>query len=80
MQKAQLLNEQGRWNDVIEAADRALEMGGLDDVGSTLVLKGIAQAELGSYADARATFGEASELDTAAARNAEGWIEYISDR
>jgi tetratricopeptide (TPR) repeat protein len=80
MQKAQLLNEQGRWNDVIEAADRALEMGGLDDVGSTLVLKGIAQAELGLYADARATFGEASALDTAAARNAEAWIEYISDR
>ena len=80
MQKAQLLNEQGRWNDVIEAADRALEMGGLDDVGSTLVLKGIAQAELGLYAAARATFGEASALDTAAARNAESWIEYISDR
>ncbi len=80
MQKAQLLNEQGRWNDVVEAADRALEMGGLDDVGSTLILKGIAEAELGSYADARATFGEASELDTAAARNAEAWIEYISDR
>jgi len=80
MQKAQLLNEQGRWDGVIEAADRALEMGRLDDVGSTLVLKGIAQAELGSYADARLTFGEATELDTAAARNAEEWIAYISDR
>jgi len=80
MQKAQLLNEQGRWSDVIEAADRALEMGGLDDAGSTLVLKGIAQAELGLYAEARVTFGAARELDTAAARNAEAWIEYISDR
>ncbi len=80
MQKAQLLNEQGRWNGVIEAADRALQIGGLGDVGSTLVLKGIAQAELGLYVGARATFAEASELDTAAARNAEAWIEYISDR
>jgi len=80
MQKAQLLNEQGRWNDVIDAADRALEMGGLDDAGDTLVLKGIAQAELGLYVDARVTFGEARALDTPAARNAEAWIEYVSDR
>ncbi len=80
LQKAQLLNERARWRDVIEAADRALEMGGLDDVGSTLVLKGMAQTELGQYAAALVTFAGAKGLDSAAERNAEAWIEYVKNR
>ncbi len=76
VRKAWLLNERARWGDVIEAADRALELGGLDDVGSTLVLKGMAQAELGQYAAALVTFEEARGLDPAA----EAWIAYVTDR
>ena len=76
VQKAWLLNERARWTDVIEAADRALDMGGLDDLGSTLVLKGMAQAELGQYEAALVTFEEAIGLDPAA----EAWIDYVTDR
>jgi tetratricopeptide (TPR) repeat protein len=76
LQKAQLLNERARWADVIEAADSALEMGGFDDVGSTLVLKGMAQAELGQYESALVTFEQARGLDPAA----EAWIDYVTDR
>ena len=80
MQKAQLLNEQARWSDVVEAAGQALAMGGLDDTASTLVLKGMAQAELGLFEEALVSFEEATEFDTNSARDAEAWIEYVKDR
>jgi tetratricopeptide (TPR) repeat protein len=79
-QKAQLLNEQARWADVIEAADQALALGGLEDTGNTLVLKGMAQAELGYYDEALATFDSAAALDSAAAGIAEAWSDYVRDR
>ena len=80
VQKAQLLNEQARWVDVIEAADQALALGGLDDAGNTLLLKGMAQAELGRYDAALATFEEATGLSSTAAGSAAAWSEYVRDR
>lgn len=80
MQKAQLLSEQGDWTGVVEAATLALEKGGLDEPGQTLVLKGMAQAELGAFDAALETLAEARDHDDTARRNADAWIEYVRDR
>ena len=77
--EARLLSEQARWADLIEAADRALVVGGLDDAGDTLLLKGMAQAELGRFEAALATFEEAANLDSAAT-SAAAWSDYVRDR
>lgn len=80
MQKAQLLSEQADWGGVVEATTQALEQGGLDEPGQALVLKGMAQAELGQFEQALRTFDEARDFDDSARRNAEAWIEYVRDR
>jgi tetratricopeptide (TPR) repeat protein len=80
LQKAQLLSEQAEWAGVVEAATQALEKGGLDEPGQTLVLKGMAEAELGEFEQALRTFDEAREYEDSARRNADAWIEYVRDR
>lgn len=80
MQKAQLLSEQAEWAGVVEAATRALAQGGLDEPGQTLVLKGIAETELGRFEQALQTFDEARDHEDSARRNADAWIEYVRDR
>ena len=80
MQKAQLLSEQAQWAGVIEATTQALEKGGLDEPGQTLVLKGMAEAELGEFEQALRTFDEARDHEDSARRNADAWIEYVRDR
>src|SRR5690606_38710494 len=80
MQKAQLLNEQGDWAGIIEATERALEKGGLEQTGAAYVLMGMAYAELGEYGRALEALGRARDFESAARRNAEAWIEYVRDR
>jgi tetratricopeptide (TPR) repeat protein len=80
VRKARLLSEQARWDEAIEAAEAALVAGGLEDTGETLLLKGIAQAELGRYDDALATLQEASGLESEAATSAAAWSDYVRDR
>jgi tetratricopeptide (TPR) repeat protein len=79
-QKAQLLSEQADWAGVIDAATQALAKGGLAETGSTLILQGMALAELGQFNDALAAFTEARRHEEAARRNADAWIEYVRDR
>jgi len=80
MQKAQLLSEQADWNGVVEATEAALAAGGLEAEGETLVLQGMAQAELGRYDLALDAFQRARDFDDTARRNADAWIEYVRDR
>lgn len=79
-QKAQLLSEQADWAGVIDAATQALAKGGLAETGSTLILQGMALAELGQFNDALAAFAEARRHEESARRNADAWIEYVRDR
>lgn len=80
LQKAQLLNEQGEWSGVVDAAAGALEQGGLDEVGDVWILKGMAHTELEQYEEALTAFQEASRTDDESRRNAQAWIEYVRDR
>jgi len=80
MQKAQLLSEQADWIGVVAATEEALRAGGLESPGQTLVLKGMAHAELGDYDDALAAFNQARDFEDSARRNADAWIEYVQDR
>ncbi|HSG66267.1 MAG TPA: tetratricopeptide repeat protein [Gammaproteobacteria bacterium] len=80
MQKAQLLGEQADWAGVVEATTLALEKGNLDEPGQALVLKGMAEAELGEFEQALRTFDEARDHEDSARRNADAWIEYVRDR
>jgi tetratricopeptide (TPR) repeat protein len=80
MQKAQLLSEQASWRGVVDATQAALEAGGLESTGQTLVLQGMAYTELGQYELALEVFERARDDDDAARRNADAWIEYVRDR
>jgi len=80
MRKARLLSEQGDWTGVIEATELALEAGGLETTGQTLLLKGMAHAEQGDFDIALTTFNEARDFEDSARRNADAWIEYVRDR
>ena len=80
LRKAKLLSEQARWVGVIEAANQALVLGGLEDPGDTLVLRGLAQAELGRYEEALVTFEEAAVLESATVTGAAAWSDYVRDR
>jgi tetratricopeptide (TPR) repeat protein len=80
LQKAQLLSEQADWSGVVEATTQALEKGGLDLPGHTLLLQGMAHAELGQYDRALESFTAARDFEDSARRNADAWIEYVRDR
>jgi len=79
-QKAHLLSEQADWAGVIDAATQALAKGGLAETGNTLILQGMAYAELGQYDQALAAFTAARRHEETARRNANAWIEYVRDR
>jgi tetratricopeptide (TPR) repeat protein len=80
MQKAQLLSEQGDWIGVVASTEEALLKGGLESQGQTLILKGMAHAELREFDQALQAFGKAREFEDSARRNADAWIEYVRDR
>ena len=80
LQKARLLAEQADWPGVVDATERALERGGLEQISDVWLLKGMAHAELEQYDSALAAFEEAGRVDDAARRNAAAWVEYVRDR
>jgi tetratricopeptide (TPR) repeat protein len=79
-QKAQLLSEQANWDGVVASTQAALAAGGLESPGETLILQGMAYAELGQYERALEAFESARGLEDSARRNADAWIEYVRDR
>ena len=80
LQKAQILNESGRWAEVVEAATQALQIGGLAKPGDAYILMGMASTELEDYEEALRAFEEARKHDENSRRNAAAWIEYVNDR
>ena len=76
-----LLNEKGDWEGIKVAASEALNTGNLGKPGDIYILKGMAQTELEEYDQAIKSFEKAVELGTDGnKRNAEAWIEYVTDR
>ena len=81
IQKAMLLNEQGDWSGIKDAAAMALQDQELKNPGDVYILRGMAHAELGEYEEAIDSFAQAIEVGTDGnKKNAEAWIEYVSDR
>ena len=81
IQKAMLLNEKGDWSGIKEATQMALLDDDLENPGDVFILRGMAHTELAEYEEAIDAFTEAIEVGTDSnKRNAEAWIEYVSDR
>ncbi len=81
IQKAMLLNEKGDWNGIKEATKMALLDNNLENPGDVFILRGMAHTELEEYEEAIESFTEAIQVGTESnKRNAESWIEYVSDR
>ena len=81
IQKAMLLNEMSDWNGIKEATEMALLDPNLENPGDVFILRGMAHTELEEYDQAIESFTEAIEVGTESnQRNAESWIEYVSDR
>ncbi len=80
LRKALLLNENGDWQGVADAAGEALAKGGLERPGEAWVLRGTALAELARPAEAVQAFENARrEGSEATRRNAAAWIAYVKD-
>ena len=81
IQKAMLLNEMSDWDGIKEATEMALLDPNLENPGDVFILRGMAHTELEEYDQAIESFTEAIEVGTESnQRNAESWIEYVSDR
>lgn len=81
-QKAQLFMEKANWREVVSAADEAIDKGGLKEICSAYLMKGVANAELDRYSAADASLDRASR--SSCKRNirqqAKGWKSYVADR
>jgi len=81
IQKAMLLNEKGDWSGIKDAVAMALQDQELENPGDVYILRGMAHTELGEFDEAIDSFTQAIEVGTDGnKRNAEAWIEYVSDR
>ena len=81
LRKAQLLNETGDWEAVVEASRTALEKGGLEQAEDAWMLAGIALTELERYAEALDAFESAKrEAEGEAREQAAAWISYVRER
>jgi tetratricopeptide (TPR) repeat protein len=81
IQKAMLLNEKGDWSGIKDAVTMALQDQELENPGDVYILRGMAHTELGEFDEAIDSFTQAIEVGTDGnKRNAEAWIEYVSDR
>ena len=80
LRKALLLNEDGDWPGVADAAAKALAKGGLARPGEAWVLRGVALAELARFDDALDAFEQAArEGRENSRRNAAAWIDYVRE-
>lgn len=81
IQKAMLLNENGDWEGVQDATEKALTDDELENPGDVYILRGMAETELGDYDQAIESFSQAIEIGSEKnKRNAQAWIDYVSDR
>ena len=80
LQAAQIYNETGDWEKVVENSTKALE-GGLKKPENALMLAGTAYTELDRYDEATRAFLRVRETgDSSARRNAESWIAFVDEQ
>lgn len=81
LRKAQLLNETGDWEAVVQASRMALEKGGLEQTGNAWMLAGVALTELERYPEALDAFESAKREGEGETREqAAAWILYVRER
>lgn len=80
IRQAKIYNELTRWEDVVAAANRAIDQG-YDDKGEAYLLIGTAYSEMGRLRDSLAAFKQAEDTgDADQRRNARAWIGFVNDR
>jgi len=80
LQAAQIYNETGDWEKVVENSTKALE-GGIKKPENALMLAGTAYTELDRYDEATRAFIRVRETgDSSARRNAESWIAFVDEQ
>jgi len=80
LQAAQIYNETGEWEKVIDNATKAMQ-GGLKKPVDALMLMGTAYTELDQLNNAREAFLRVRETgDSSYRRNAESWIAFVDEK
>lgn len=80
MQKARLMMEQNEWQQTVDAARQALEVGNLSNPGGVWLMLGIGEMELGELSEARQAFQKAQEFDPKIRAQAREWERFVADR
>jgi tetratricopeptide (TPR) repeat protein len=80
MQKARLMMEQNAWQETVDSAQAALELGNLTNPGGAWLMIGIAAMELGNLRESRNAFQRAQEFDDTTRRQAREWQRFVEDR
>ena len=79
--KALLLNDMGKWEDVVESCRMALATGGLENPGEVWLLKGVALVELRQFSNAIGAFENAKRSKNDSIRSsAATWLDYVRER
>lgn len=78
LRRIRLLADLERWPEVIEAAESALNQGGLRSLGAAHLLKGIAHAQLQQFDQAGASLKRAAGFADTESR-ANQWINYLAE-
>ncbi len=80
LQAAQIYNETGAWEKVVDNTSKALD-GGLKNPTVALMLAGTAYAELDRFDDATRNFSRVRKIgDKDDRRNAESWIAFVNEQ
>lgn len=77
--QGELLAEMEKWKDASTTFTKAIEKGGLKDVGRVYLNIGIAQFYSGEYSKALANLEKASAYEKSA-KNALSWMSYVTER
>jgi len=80
MQKARLMMEQNQWQQTIDAARKALDLGNVASPGGAWLMIGIAAMELGNLRESRQAFQQAQEYDANTRGQAREWQRFVEDR
>lgn len=80
MQKARLMMEQNEWQQTIDAARQALELGNVGNPGGAWLMIGIAAMELEDLRESRRAFQQAQEYDANTRRQAREWQRFVDER
>jgi tetratricopeptide (TPR) repeat protein len=80
IQKARLMLEQNQWQQTIDAARQAVDLGNLTSPGGAWLMIGIAAMELGDLRESRRAFQQAQEYDANTRRQAREWQRFVEDR